>query len=76
MQCAAALVAVAAPALPAQQDTTVGITAVRFYRAGGPETLVEVFCRIPLSGVAPLTASGNGAYRIALWCATAPGWIC
>jgi GWxTD domain-containing protein len=66
MQCAAALVAVAAPELPAQQDTTVGITAVRFYRAGGSETLVEVFCRIPLGGVAPLTASGNGAYRIAL----------
>jgi GWxTD domain-containing protein len=53
--------------LRAQQDTTLGFTAVRFYRAAGPETLVEVFCRIPLATLAPLAGgSREAAYRVAV----------
>ena len=56
-----------APQLRAQQDTSLGTTVVRFYRAGGPETLVEVFCRIPLAVVEPLAGlARDGAYRIAV----------
>jgi len=56
-----------APQLRAQQDTLLGTTVVRFYRAGGPETLVEVFCRIPLAVVEPLAGlARDGAYRIAV----------
>ena len=53
--------------LAAQQDTALGLTAVRSYRAPGPETLVDVFCRIPLASLAPLAGgSRDAAYRIAV----------
>jgi GWxTD domain-containing protein len=48
----------------AQRDTALGVTTVRFYRAPGPETLVEVFCRIPLATLAPLARSREAAYRV------------
>ena len=68
----AAMVAVVATPQPgaqlrAQHDTALGLTAVRFYRAPGPETLVEVFCRIPLATLAPLAGgSREAAYRVAV----------
>ena len=45
------------------------MTAVRFYRAGGGagrgETLVDVFCRIPLGLIERLNGpEGGGAYRL------------
>ena len=53
--------------LRAQQDTALGLTAVRFYRAPGPETLVEVFCRIPLAVLVSLAGgSREAAYRVAV----------
>jgi GWxTD domain-containing protein len=50
----------------------VEITAARFYRAAAGETLVDVFCRIPLALLRPLPAGGAGgaggagpaAYRV------------
>lgn len=64
---AVAALAAVTTRLAAQQDTSVGVTAVRFYRAGGPETLVEVFCRIPLAVLAPLPGgSRDAAYHVAV----------
>jgi GWxTD domain-containing protein len=68
----AAMVAVVATLQPAaqlraQQDTVLSLTAVRFYRAQGSETLVDVFCRIPLAGLAPLAGGSRAAaYRVAV----------
>ena len=63
----AVLVAVVTTRLAAQQDTALGLTTVRFYRAPGPETLVEVFCRIPLAALAPLAGgSREAAYHVAV----------
>jgi GWxTD domain-containing protein len=70
--CAAAVVALAPRVVAAQtQDTagtaaTVGISAARFYRASGAQTLVDVFCRIPFALLEPLSAGGQAAYRVAV----------
>jgi len=39
---------------------------VRFYRATGAQTLVDVFCRIPLAGLKALPGGGGAAYRVAV----------
>jgi len=53
--------------LRAQEDTAIGLTAVRFYRTPGPETLVDVFCRIPLATLALLAGGSREAgYRVAV----------
>jgi GWxTD domain-containing protein len=52
--------------LAAQQDTALGLSAVRFYPAPGPETLIDVFCRIPLAGLTPLPGGSEAAYHIAV----------
>lgn len=57
-------------ATSAAQEThqdTIGLTAVRFYRPGAAETLVDVFCRIPLAVIGPLEGTaGTGAYTFAV----------
>lgn len=62
-----ALAAAGGGAIQAQEQSALGLTAVRFYRQPGPETLFEVFCRVPL---VELTPAGIGdraaAYRIAV----------
>jgi len=51
----------------AQEDTAVGLSAVRFYRAPAGQTLVQLFCRIPLAGLTPLAGvRGQAAYRVGL----------
>ena len=54
----------AATAAQGQRDSTVGLTAVRFYHPPGGETLVDVFCRIPLGDFAVIPGAGRAAYRI------------
>jgi GWxTD domain-containing protein len=51
----------------AQQHSALGLTAVRFYRQPGPETLFEVFCRVPLTELTPAGIENrDAAYRIAV----------
>src|SRR2546422_11089686 len=57
---------VAASALRAQEPTGLEVRAVRFSRAAGGQTLVDVFCRIPLGSLTRVSATGGAAYRIAV----------
>ena len=50
---------------PAQDPAALALSVVRSYRQG-PETVVDVFCRVPLAVVSPIGTSGAGAYRFAL----------
>lgn len=59
-------VLVAASALRAQEPTGLEVSAVRFSRAAGGQTLVDVFCRIPLGSLTRVSATGGAAYRIAV----------
>jgi len=65
-------------------DVTLGVSAVRYYR-GTPEamqTLVDVFCRVPLTLVSPIGGEGSGAaFRVTVavrdssgLTLTAPSW--
>jgi GWxTD domain-containing protein len=55
----------AAPQSP--ETPSLGLSAVRYYRAAGAQTVVDVFCRVPLAAVSPLTGEGSGAaFRIAV----------
>ncbi len=48
-----------------EDEPGLGVSAVRFYRGGA--SLVELFCRIPLSGLGALPGGGHdAAYRIAV----------
>src|SRR2546427_13037326 len=46
-----------------RDEATLGLSAVRYYRATPPavQTLVDVFCRVPLTLVSPLGGEGSGA---------------
>src|SRR2546422_4522627 len=57
---------VAASALRAQEPTGLEVRAVRFSRAAGGQTLVDVFCRIPLGSLTRVSPTGGAAYRIAV----------
>ncbi len=62
-------VAVAASAAPTgmQESAGVAVNAVRYYRPSGAQTLVDVFCRVPLVLVGPVGDEGaDGRYRIAV----------
>src|SRR5438046_2718720 len=63
----ALVVAVAATAAPTrmQESAGVAVNAVRYYRPSGAQTLVDVFCRVPLVLVGPVGNEGSGGrYRI------------
>jgi GWxTD domain-containing protein len=63
--CTIALVADAAP--QAEAEPPVEVQAVRFYRSGSAQTLVDVFCRVPLAHLGALVGRGDSAgYRIAV----------
>jgi GWxTD domain-containing protein len=50
-----------------QEGPTLGLSAVRSYRSASAQTLVDVFCRVPLAAVSPLGGEGGRAvFRIAL----------
>lgn len=65
---ASAAVPAAGAALQGQEGSRVELQAVRFYRGDSAETLVDVFCRVP---VVQLTAFAgkrdSAAYRISVW---------
>ncbi len=62
----AAVVASAAPTR-LQESAGVAVNAVRYYRPSGAQTLVDVFCRVPLVLVGPVGNEGSdGRYRIAV----------
>jgi len=49
-------------------DKGLEVRAARYYRANGGQTVVQAFCRVPLSSVSPLgsSASARGAFRFNL----------
>ena len=49
-----------------QNESGVGLSAVRFYRPASSQTVVDVFCRVPLLLVTPIGQSGGGAFRLAV----------
>jgi len=52
-----------------RDEATLGLSAVRYYRAtpAAVQTLVDVFCRVPLTLVSPLGGEGSGAaFRVAV----------
>src|SRR3989442_199138 len=62
----AAVVASAAPTRM-QESAGVAVNAVRYYRPSGAQTLVDVFCRVPLVLVGPVGNEGSdGRYRVAV----------
>ena len=55
----------------AQESGTVQVSVARFYRSANALTLVDAFCRVPVSAVSTLTAGpggagGGGAYRVSV----------
>lgn len=58
-----ALVAVSAPA--AGQNNGLDVTTARYFRAGSNQTVVDAFCRVPLTAVSALggAASSGAAFR-------------
>ena len=54
----------------AQQPDAVQVTVTRFYRSAGGVTLVDGFCRVPITAVSPLGVHGvpgaSAAYRVSL----------
>jgi GWxTD domain-containing protein len=64
-----ALTAVAAvsAAPQTQEGPRLGLGVVRSYRPASAQTLVDVFCRVPLAAVSPLGGEGSGAaFRVAV----------
>src|SRR5437879_7026563 len=62
---AAAVAASVAPTRT-QESAGVAVNAVRYYRPSGGQTLVDVFCRVPLVLVGPVGGEGTGGrYRFA-----------
>jgi len=60
-------VAVVAAPTGMQESAGVAANAVRYYRPSGAQTLVDVFCRVPLVLVGPVGDEGaDGRYRIAV----------
>src|SRR5205807_4613541 len=55
-------------AAPQSQDgAALGLNTVRSYRLSSAQTLVDVFCRVPLAAVSPLAGEGSGAaFRFAV----------
>jgi GWxTD domain-containing protein len=50
-----------------QEGPRLGLGAVRSYRPAGAQTLVDVFCRVPLAAVTSLGGEGGGAaFRVAV----------
>lgn len=60
-----ALVAVGA-GRPAQEPVGLSLSAVRSYRQASNQTVVDVFCRVPLLLVSPIGTTGGGVYRFAV----------
>jgi hypothetical protein len=52
----------------AGQDKGLEVRAARYYRANGGQTVVQAFCRVPLSSISPLgsSAAARGAFRFNL----------
>ena len=51
---------------PAQAPTDLSVSLVRSYLPASSQTLVDIFCRVPMLLVSPIGASGAGAYRFAV----------
>lgn len=51
---------------PVQDESGVSLSAIRFYRPASSQTVVDVFCRVPLLLVTPIGSSGGGAFRVAV----------
>lgn len=52
----------------AQDEGSLSLSAVRFYRPATSQTVVDVFCRVPLLLVTPIgqTSGSGGAFRVAI----------
>jgi GWxTD domain-containing protein len=51
---------------PVQDDAGLSLTVVRSYRPASSQTVIDVFCRIPLLLVNPIGNTGGGDYRFAV----------
>lgn len=51
---------------PAQDPSGLSMSVVRSYRPASAQTVVDVFCRVPLLLVSPIGSTGGGAYRFAV----------
>jgi GWxTD domain-containing protein len=67
VQFALALTAITAVAAgQSQHEAKVSVSVVRAYRPVDGQTVVDVFCRVPLLLVNPIGTSGGGAFRFAV----------
>jgi len=56
-----------AAAQEGQSGSALGLRAVRFYRAQGAQTVVDVLCQVPFALLDPIAGRGSpGAYRMAV----------
>ena len=51
---------------PAQDGASLGMNVVRSFRPASAQTVVDVFCRIPLQIVSPIGTTRSGAYRFSV----------
>lgn len=51
---------------PAQDGAALGVNVVRSFRPASAQTVVDVFCRIPLQIVSPIGTTRSGAYRFSV----------
>jgi len=67
-QVALALTAVMAVSAggPAQTESGLTVSIIRRFRPASAQTVVDVFCRIPLQLVSPIGSTGGGSYRFAV----------
>ena len=63
---ARAAVRIGSAVVASQSGPGLEITAARFYRAPTQQTVVDVFCRVPLTMVSPLVPAGQAVFRVAV----------
>jgi GWxTD domain-containing protein len=51
---------------PAQTESGLTVSIIRRFRPASAQTVVDVFCRIPLQLVSPIGSTGGGSYRFAV----------
>ncbi|HET9710140.1 MAG TPA: GWxTD domain-containing protein [Gemmatimonadales bacterium] len=51
---------------PVQTESGLTVSIIRRFRPASAQTVVDVFCRIPLQLVSPIGSSGGGSYRFAV----------
>ena len=51
---------------PVQTESGLTVSIIRRFRPASAQTVVDVFCRIPLQLVSPIGSTGGGSYRFAV----------